>query len=254
MKLIILGAGHGVPEVDRHCSGALLVTGGSTYMIDCGAPVSDLMIRRGIPLTALRAVFLTHRHADHTFGLARLLDLCNWHYLTADFDVYMTEQSGVDAMRAMICSATDTMHEDRLRLHTFGPGLVYEDENITVTSVPTNHMNGKHPSYAFVIDAKSGEDQGKRIVFTGDLHHGDAADFPAPAKTEPSDAIVSELVHFGIPAAIEQWKNCPTKRLFITHYSNRFPLDPKAAAELEAALSGLPFPSGLVHDGDEYEI
>lgn len=254
MKLIVLGAGHGVPEIDRHCSSFLLCVGTSNYMIDAGAPVSDLLVRRGIPLTSVRAVFFTHRHADHTFGFARMLDLCNWHYVDAQFDAYLTEQSAVDAMKAMIYSATDNFHEERLRLHTFSAGKVYEDENIAVTAVPTNHMNGRHPSYAFVVDAKSGEDCGKRIVFTGDLHHKDAADFPLPAKTEPSTAIVSELVHFPVDAAMEQWKDCPTGRLFVTHYANRFVVNPDERTALDARLADLPFPWHLCRDGEEFDL
>lgn len=254
MKIIFLGAGHGVPEKDRCCSSTLIATGGVYYMIDCGAPVSDLLIRKDIPFSAIRAVFITHRHADHTFGLCRMLDLCNWKFTDTDFDVYMTEQKGVEGMRAIIATAQDVFHEERMRLHTFSAGLVFEDENILVSAVPTNHMNGKYPSYAFVVDAKSGEDSGKRVILTGDLHHTDASDFPAVAKEEPSDAIVSELVHFGVAPAMDHWKVCPTRALFVTHYSNRFIADPACGKDLDNTLATLPFAARIVHDGEEYEI
>ena len=72
MKLIFLGTGHGVPAPDRHCSATLLEVGGKRYLIDGGAPVVDIMRARGIPVDGLSAVFVTHRHSDHTFGLAML--------------------------------------------------------------------------------------------------------------------------------------------------------------------------------------
>ena len=254
MKLIFLGTGHGVPEKDRYCSSALLFVNGLYYMIDCGAPAADLLVRHGISYNDIRSVFITHRHADHTFGLTRMLDLANWYYKTASFDVYMTEQKGVDAMRAVVLTCEDFFCDDRLRLHTFEAGKFYTDNNISVTAVPTNHLNGVHPSYSLIIDILSGKDAGKRIIFTGDLHHGDASDFPAAACTESSSAIVCELVPFGIPAAMEQWEKCRTERLFVSHYAQKYVSDPECSANLGSALSSLSFAAGIVHDGEEYEI
>lgn len=254
MKLIFLGTGHGVPETDRHCSSALLCVGGQNYMIDAGAPVADLLIRHGIPYGTLRAVFITHRHADHVLGLTHLLNLSSWKFTDTDYDVYLPEQGIADAMRALLLATEAKFHDDRLRMHAYAAGQVFEDENIRVTAIPTNHMNGSYPSYAFVIDAKSGEDAGKRIVFTGDLHHTDAADFPAPAKEEASDAVVSELVHFGIPAAMGHWSACRTRQLFVTHYSQMYSDAGGRKEELLSALASLPFDARITHDGEEYDL
>jgi len=42
-------------------------------LLDAGAPLCVHLPRAGVPLTGPRAVFLTHFHADHTFGLASLM-------------------------------------------------------------------------------------------------------------------------------------------------------------------------------------
>ena len=81
MELLVLGAGHGVPEPDRFLSSTLLRCGGVYYMIDAGAPVSQLLPRYGIKYSDLRAVFLTHRHGDHTAGVPQLLELSSWYFI-----------------------------------------------------------------------------------------------------------------------------------------------------------------------------
>ena len=66
MKIITLGTSHGDPTVTRFNSSTLFQIGTADYLVDAGAPVNALLIRRNIPLSALRAVFITHQHEDHT--------------------------------------------------------------------------------------------------------------------------------------------------------------------------------------------
>ena len=102
MKLTFLGTSHGVPAADRFCSCAMLEVNGAHYLIDCGAPAAELLIRRGIPYTALRAIFTNHAHGDHTNGLLHLCDLSNWKFKDASYDVFLTEQALADALRANV--------------------------------------------------------------------------------------------------------------------------------------------------------
>ena len=64
MKITLLGTSHGVPAADRYCSCTLIEAGHAAYLIDAGAPAIDLLLRRGVDLTAIRALFTTHLHGD----------------------------------------------------------------------------------------------------------------------------------------------------------------------------------------------
>ena len=175
MKITFLGTGHGVPSPDRHCSATLVEVGGKRYLIDAGAPVVDIMRTLGVPVDSLSAVFITHRHSDHTFGLPMLVNLTTWFYKNANYDIYLAEQICIDALHLMIRASLDSTADDRVRMHVYGAGEVYSDDTVTVRAIPTNHMNGAHPSYAFVIDCTgegAGEDRGKRVVFPATCTRG----------------------------------------------------------------------------------
>lgn len=252
MKLTFLGTSHGIPGPARHCSCAMLTFGEAVYLIDGGAPAADLLIQRGISFEQIRGIFTTHMHGDHTFGLLPLINMsswCDW-YKNASYDVYLARQEGIDAFKQVLLAAGKGLDEKRIRLKLTQPGTFFEDENLRVTAVPTRHMNnGEIPTYSLIIDTK----EGKRIVFTGDLHPNDAADFPQIAKQEPSDVIVCEMAHFGYRTIFPIVAQCPTKRVLFNHVWYRYEENLKAIADAQASGS-MPFDLFAVNDGDEFEL
>ncbi len=247
MKITFLGTSHGVPAPDRHCSSAMLEVNGVRYLVDGGAPVADILTRMGVPFESVRAAFTTHSHSDHTYGLLQFCSLCSWFYKKADLDVYFTEQAVPDAFRQMMVLGGDKFDADRVRFRVIGPDFVYEDENIRVTAIPTNHIGWAGlPSYAYLIEA-----EGKRVVFTGDLQNGDAGDFPAVAKNEPTDLIVTELAHFQAEALFPILDVCPTRQVLINHigFGPHHENIAKALAE-----NRFPFPLHAAADGEVVEL
>ncbi len=245
MELLVLGASHGVPTPHRHCSSTLLKCGDSYYLIDAGAPVADLMIQKGLAFEKLRAVFLTHRHSDHVIGLAHVCNLATWRFRESRFTCFFPEQDCIDGLKGYL-RCMDDIAEDRILMECYGNGTVYQDENIKVTAIPTNHMNGVHPSYAFVIDG-----EGKRVIFTGDLQVGEPLDFPEVAHTEPSDAIVCELAHFTMPVLLPYLCKCSTKHIYFNHYLDQRSVE--AAMEVKNQ-NILPFPIDVLRDGDSIQL
>ena len=107
MKLIFLGTSHGIPTESRFCSSAALEVDGKLYLIDAGAPIVDMLLRCKRHPGAIRAVFCTHHHGDHTDGLLNLTDLCGWAYKTADFDVYVTREEQAELIPACVALASN---------------------------------------------------------------------------------------------------------------------------------------------------
>ena len=246
MKLTFLGTSHGVPMPNRFGSCTMLEIGEAVYLVDGGAPVADQLVRHGIDIKRVKAIFTTHMHADHTLGLLNLLDRASWYYKDASFDCYLTEEEGVRAFTDTVMAVSKAFDTERVRLKVFTAGKFYEDENISVTAYPTLHFkNGLYPAYSLVIDTKDGE----RVVFTGDLHWADAKDFPVVAKTEPSNAIICEMAHFSHKVILPILNECPTKRVFINHIY--FDYEENLRAVREATLR---MPIHAVEDDESFEI
>src|SRR3989442_15021457 len=65
-RLIMLGTGGGPrPRRDRAATSHPLIVHDVLYAVDCGHPVARQLAAAGVPLPALRHVFVTHHHSDH---------------------------------------------------------------------------------------------------------------------------------------------------------------------------------------------
>lgn len=75
MELQFLGTASGTPTKTRNVSGlALRTSGGRGWaLIDCGEGTQHQVLHTSLSLMDLRAIFITHMHGDHCYGLPGLL-------------------------------------------------------------------------------------------------------------------------------------------------------------------------------------
>lgn len=247
MKITFLGTSHGVPLENRFCSSLLLEVGDNAYLIDGGAPVGDLLIQKGFDFSKIKGVFTSHSHSDHTYGMLQFISLCNWHFKNVNMDIFFTEQLLATAVKNLLLASDKSGFDGkRLRIKIATEGEIYNDGILKVTAVATRHME-PYPSFAFVFDA-----DGKRFIYTGDLHGKDALDFPSIALNEASDFIVTESAHFPIEVIMEKALACPTKKIAFTHiYSPNY-------EQVFEVISNTAKKSNIhifaPNDGDEVEV
>lgn len=216
MKITFFGSSHGIPEPNRKCSCTLVEVGPNRYFIDMGTMAEEQLISRAIPPESVKSIFITHMHGDHTGGLPSFLCLCCWAFKRADPEVYLPAdvEATVSAISGwLMCNGVT------LRPFRFGKvfeGVIFDDGALKVTAFKTKHIAD---SYAFLLEA-----EGKRVLFTGDLCHGNpAADFPVSVLEAPLDLAVCEAAHFEATAYLPIFKgNKNLKRLCFNHYSDRF--------------------------------
>ena len=187
MKITFLGTSHGVPAADRYCSCTMLEVNGAHYFIDAGAPLIDLLLRRHVDLNSVKTIFTTHFHSDHVDGLVSFAGLCSWYFKTTTPRIYVTEQKGMAAMKALLEAAIGSFDGERVRFEMMTPDTVYEDENIRVTPFPTQHLaSAGRPAYSYLVEA-----EGKKVFFSGDLSvHLEKKDFPAYVLDNEVDLMI----------------------------------------------------------------
>lgn len=212
MKITFIGSSHGVPEPNRKCSSILIEIGAYSYFIDMGTQSIEGLVTRNIPVESVKAVFITHMHGDHTDGLISFLDLCSWYYKNAEPIIYLPDS--VNETVSAIHAWHKCTEGSKLRDFDFRPvnrGLMYEDENIKVTSFRTYHTKR---SFAYLIEA-----EGKRVLFTGDLSQPQN-DFPKSVLEKPLNLAVCECAHFSAMDYLQIFSGCENvKNICFTHYT-----------------------------------
>ena len=247
MKITFLGTSHGVPAADRWCSASMIEAGGGIYCIDAGGPLIDLLLRRGVDLNRMRALFATHMHGDHVNGVLPFADLLNWYFRDAQADIFLTEARGIELFRQLIeLMEGGPIDGRRVRFRLMTPETVYADENVRVAPLPTRHLAAQNrPSYSYLVEA-----DGKRALFSGDLSGGlREKDFPALALAEDLDALVLEMAHFDVPDVLPWLERCRARQVLFTHV---YPLD--KLARIEALDGRFGYPIRTVADGDVVEL
>jgi ribonuclease Z len=72
-ELIVLGTAASVPDAEHDTIGLALRGPGWVVLVDCGGSPLHKLARMGVDLDQVRAVVLTHCHADHLYGLPMLV-------------------------------------------------------------------------------------------------------------------------------------------------------------------------------------
>ncbi|MFE8070225.1 MBL fold metallo-hydrolase [Marinobacteraceae bacterium S3BR75-40.1] len=77
----MLGVGHS-EAVQHWNTNALIESNGKRLLIDAGYTIKFALADQGLSLADIDAIFITHVHADHAFGLERLGYECRFRYQT----------------------------------------------------------------------------------------------------------------------------------------------------------------------------
>ena len=75
MQICFLGTSSGTPTKSRNVSAIALTENQKKnwYLIDCGEGTQHQVLRSSLSLNSLTAIFITHLHGDHCYGLPGLL-------------------------------------------------------------------------------------------------------------------------------------------------------------------------------------
>ena len=209
MKITFLGSSHGVPEANRKCSCLMVEVGENIYFVDMGTPVVEEMRKRGKSMDAVKGVFITHVHGDHTDGLVQFVDLITWYFKTPSPVIVTPDLRMEHAINTWLDITLNGKHSS-LEYRQTVEGVVYDDGVLKVTAIPTRHCPGSH---AYVLEA-----EGKTVLCTGDLARP-SEDFPWVEK--PLDLLICESAHFPTTDYLPVLAKRDVKKVCVTHYSSK---------------------------------
>ena len=139
-KVHILGCGSALPTLKHNATSQVVDIRGKLFMIDCGEGTQVQLRRSHIRFTKIGAVFISHLHGDHCFGLIGMISTFGLLGRTAALHVYAPTELG-SILRTQLdffCAGIEfevVFHA----VDTTVQQVIYEDKSITVESVPLEH-------------------------------------------------------------------------------------------------------------------
>ena len=151
-KIHILGCGSALPTL-RHCPSSQIVEyRDKLFMIDCGEGTQLQLRRSRISFNKITAVFISHMHGDHCFGLIGMISTFGMLGRIAPLHIYAPV-----GLKELLTTQIEHFCyglEYKIVFHdvdTTSQQVIYEDRRLTVTSIPLEH---RVPCCGFLFSEK----------------------------------------------------------------------------------------------------
>jgi len=278
-KVHILGCGSAMPSAVHNPSSQIIEIRGKYFMVDCGEGVQTQIRRSHVSFSKLYAIFISHMHGDHVFGLLGLLSTFGLQGRTAPLHLYapahyeplfmMEKQMFLSTMDYdIIFHPVDTTRSE----------VIYEDRSLTVQTIPLQHRmpcsgflfcekpTREHylrdtslprplipapqtpvRAYAYCSDTRYIPELGEmlRTMCPGTLtlyHESTYAD--------DKQANAAKYMHSTAREAAMVARSAEARQLLLGHYSHRYEDETVLLREAEEVFS----PTLLSKEGEIYEV
>lgn len=129
-----------MPTLRHHASSQILEVRGKVFMIDCGEGTQMQLRRTHIHFAKLNAIFISHLHGDHCFGLLGLLSTLGMLGRTATLKVFAPKDYETLFKQQLDFFMTGMDYAiDFVPVDTTQHATIYEDKSVTVESIPLQH-------------------------------------------------------------------------------------------------------------------
>ena len=257
--LTILGSASALPFSDRNPSAQALSVHGRLFLLDCGEGTQQRIRQEHLSFVKIEAVFISHIHGDHCFGLFGLLSTMSLYHRVAPLHIFGPQNLGPIIKFYLSYFGQDLGYEIVFHPIT-AQGLAMTTKNVTVTAFPLNHKMDcygyrfdeivtprrnpwKPRSYAYVSDTAPFPELASYVKDVDLLYH--EATYPAGMEDK-----AQQYYHSTSLQAAQCARDAGARQLIIGHYSSRIKDISSLAGECREI-----FPESFtVNDGDIFEI
>mgnify|MGYP000161850590 FL=1 len=139
-KVHILGCGSALPTLQHYASSQVVELREKLFMIDCGEGTQIQVRRTKVHFTKIQAVFISHLHGDHCFGLFGMISTFGMTGRTAPLHIYAPKEfeEYFNLSMELFCKKLEfavMFHP----IETTETKVIYEDKSLTIESIPLEH-------------------------------------------------------------------------------------------------------------------
>jgi ribonuclease Z len=216
MNLLFLGAGE---AFSWKANTSILVD--ETILADCGLTTLQQLFKAEVNLDKIKAVYISHLHADHCFSLSSLLVTCREESREEDLEIISPAGAREYIEKLLYMAYRKTFKDLGFRVEVLETEKEIQFGGYKLLFAPMEH--------SIPCTAVSIEKDGKKITYTGD-----GSPTPEVKKiAENTDLLIAEGYmegvkgHCSILKAAEFARDSNAKKLSIVHVSRKENLEEK---------------------------
>jgi ribonuclease Z len=140
LELTILGCHSATPRVNAHPTSQYLEINNRHFLIDCGEGTQRQMRKHKVGFSKINHIFISHLHGDHFFGLIGLIS--TFGILNRDKELHIFGPKGLKEVTRLQLKVSKSYSKFDIVYHELTSKeseLIFEDENVSVTTIPLNH-------------------------------------------------------------------------------------------------------------------
>ncbi|WP_108245026.1 ribonuclease Z [Muricauda brasiliensis] len=140
MKLTVLGCYAATPRTFTNPTSQVLEIKNHLFLIDCGEGTQVQLRKYKVKFSRINHIFISHLHGDHFFGLPGLIS--TFRLLGRDKELHIYGPKGIKQAITLFLKLGDSWTNYPLIFHeleTSESELVFEDDKVTVRTVPLIH-------------------------------------------------------------------------------------------------------------------
>lgn len=152
IKITILGNSSAKPTVHAHPSSQVVNINEQYFLVDAGEGVQRQMSRMGISPLKLRAVFISHLHGDHLYGLFPLLSTLGLYGRRTPLQIYAPRPFGEMLEGFLRLFEQNLPYEPQwVEIDTTKHRIIFENDTTEIWSLPLRH---RVPTAGFLFRQK----------------------------------------------------------------------------------------------------
>lgn len=151
----VIGNGAAIPSAGKYHSSQVVDASGRLLLMDCGEGTQKAMLESGINPQKLTAIFISHMHGDHFYGLLPLLETLAFSQRPEKLKVFAPSQLGdlLDCVGGTLYQGNG-FSVDYHPVDTTSHQMIYENGEIEVWSLPLKH---RVPACGYLVREKAPE-------------------------------------------------------------------------------------------------